>query len=324
MKEWTEEERADIMSKDIFQKKVPLATLQRNKEIWELVDMSKPNDLVRLNHAEMEALENLWTQFIPEETRQTDKLIVPADLILAGTIPLMDVIIEADIDDNGKEYTFRVVIFEDYRERLMKYLAEDDVEYALLVGVAIRWFNGKVRGEMGNEVAFPISVMKGEDGLNNIEVMFYRGVPNGYKQDEIPQALAFLMQASALSIWYGIQIALLNPVTKEAFVHNGKQKWRDSETTGNGATVRRGAKRYIKVMRLHQENFQKLVHGVGRTRERHTLAWRVIGHWRRYQNGKKVFIKPYWKGLMKDRAKEECRERKIVIPESTSKKEEKG
>ena len=49
---------------------------------------------------------------------------------------------------------------------------------------------------------------------------------------------------------------------------------------------------------------------------RHTPIWYVIGHWRHYSDGKKVFIKPYWKGEMRHlRIDLDGREREIVIEE---------
>ena len=215
------------------------------------------------------------------------------------------------MDGDGKQYRFRIVIFEDYKEIIDRYL-ENDEESAVIVGICTRQFT---EPGTGNEVGFPITIQKGEDYINNTEIMYFRNVPNGMKQEAIPQGLAFLLQAGALSIWYGIQLALLNPVTKEAFVRAGKAKYRDAQSTEKGSTYKKGPTRYIKVRRLHEGNFDRLLKGTGRSRERHTLAWRVIGHWRHYQNGKTVFIKPYWKGLLKDIQKEDCRERKIVLPE---------
>lgn len=292
-------------------RKIKLASPEDNKNIWALVDESKPNDFIRLTHPEMEKLENLWTRFLPPGSNMGDKTMIPSDLILAGTIPLTDFIMELDMDNNGKMYRFRIVIFENYRE-IIEYHLEKDADWAVIVGVCIRQFT---EPGTGNEIGFPITVARDVDCINNVEKMYYRNVPNGYKQDAIPVGLAFLLQAGALGIWYGIQLALLNPVTKDAFVRAGKEKVRDTQVTEKGSTYRKGPTRYIKVRRLHEENFDRLLKGTGRNRERHTLAWRVIGHWRHYQNGKSVFIKPYWKGLLKDIQKEDCRERKIVIPE---------
>lgn len=301
----------NIRDTSAFKDKIKLASPEYNKGIWEIVDRSKPNDFIRLTHPEMEKLESLWTRFLPPGSDIGDKMTVPSDLLLAGTIPLTDVVMELDMDNNGKMYRFRIVIFEDYKEIIQDYM-DGDSEDAVIVGVCIRQFT---EPGTGNEIGFPITVFKDGDYINNVEMMYYRNIPNGYKQDAIPVVLGFLLQSGALGIWYGIQLALLNPVTKEAFVRAGKEKYKDSVCVGNGAIYRKGATRYIKRMKLHEGNFDTLLHSTGKSYTRHTLAWRVIGHWRHYQNGKSVFIKPYWKGLMKNIQKQDCRERKLVIPE---------
>ena len=51
----------------------------------------------------------------------------------------------------------------------------------------------------------------------------------------------------------------------------------------------------------------------GREYERHTLVWYVIGHWRNYGSGKRVFIQPYWKGALRNlKMSLDGRDREIV------------
>lgn len=306
----TEEQVREIFGNKLFMEKIKLADDAANRYMWGKADQSKPNDFIKLTHPEMEKLEQLWTRFLPDDSEFKDKALVPADLILAGTIPLTDMILEMDLDSDDRFYRFRIVIFEDYKEVIEKELNDLDDESSIVVGLVIRQFT---EPGTGNEIGLPITVSKNENYINNIQRMYYRGVPAGMKQDAIPQGLAFLLQSGALGVWYGIQLALLNPITKEAFAKCGKEKIKDyipDEAKKNA--YRKGATRYIKKIKLHEENFNKLLNGTGNSRERHTLAWRVIGHWRHYKNGRTIFIKPYWKGVFRDIQKADCRNREIV------------
>jgi hypothetical protein len=42
-----------------------------------------------------------------------------------------------------------------------------------------------------------------------------------------------------------------------------------------------------------------------KTYHRKCLVWHVIGHWRTYKNGTKIFIQPYWKGVLR-KVKKAC------------------
>ena len=56
----------------------------------------------------------------------------------------------------------------------------------------------------------------------------------------------------------------------------------------------------------------------GKKNKRHALLWHVIGHWRTYKSGKKVFVQPYWKGALREvKNMEEAREREINIPKQS-------
>ena len=48
------------------------------------------------------------------------------------------------------------------------------------------------------------------------------------------------------------------------------------------------------------------------------MLWYVAGHWRTYKDGRKIFIKPHWKGPLRDSKNKigiETRERVIPIEE---------
>lgn len=113
-----------------------------------------------------------------------------------------------------------------------------------------------------------------------------------------------------LKIWYGIQISLLHPLTCVIY-QNPKEVSLEScdeedEKLSTYIPAKEKKARYVK-RHIIKEN-----HGVldiltveatkklkMRQTKRHTLLWRVIGHYRN-QNGKRIWIKPYWKGPLRN------------------------
>ncbi len=50
------------------------------------------------------------------------------------------------------------------------------------------------------------------------------------------------------------------------------------------------------IIRLNTDHIPELTEEEKREYERHTFGWTVRGHWREYQSGKKVWIKPQVRG----------------------------
>ena len=81
----------------------------------------------------------------------------------------------------------------------------------------------------------------------------------------------------------------------EVFVETGKQITVDPQPTkkkrkGKG---RRRIVKAVKVLRISQEEFADYTKA---HREMNCPCWGVIGHWRNYKSGKRVWISPYRKG----------------------------
>ena len=91
-------------------------------------------------------------------------------------------------------------------------------------------------------------------------------------------------------------------------------------------TELRNIVKYIKVHYLEPQELDKALYGecdesenangLKRATKRRALVWYVIGHWRTRGNGKKIFVRPYWKGALREIKKAiPERGREIIIPE---------
>lgn len=99
-----------------------------------------------------------------------------------------------------------------------------------------------------------------------------------------------------LILWYQIQVLLLHPrievLERKAVLQ--KLKGKDKITaTSTGRKVK-----YIKRYYITPEDIDLMING-DRHYKRKCLSWYVIGHYREYKNGKRIFIQGYWKGELR-------------------------
>ena len=276
-------------------------------EVWHDICQSRPTDRIHLKSKDDEAVSNFWKQFCSKE--MLDKGGIPSDLFFSGNVPLLDCEITVDERDKpfGRVVTYRVVIYPDYIERI-KNSGDEPAD----VGDVVMEF-------MNHKIFIPILVFSGVDFV----LMANCGVIGNYSNVELRNHMGMIPVQQfvsagyeCLTTWYGIQLALLHPAVKDVFSHPKTEPVMETRPRKGGK--KRRVVRYIKKHVITAEELtqaeQRPVHSSGITR--HTLIWYVIGHWRHYSDGKKVFIKPYWKGEMRHlRMDLDGREREIIIEE---------
>lgn len=258
-----------------------------NAEIVKKTNASFVTDKIKMTSKEDSFIMDLW-----EHNLDKRRIVIPSDLFFAKTIPLLDC--EISVSDENGIVKYRVVVFDDYADSIEKSNGSP-----VCVGAVIP-------KTLGVDIFFPICVVKGVD--------FIVGVPVGYMDDQSKERARLLtrLQVSQLSImfletWYGIQIALLHPNIKEVFLH--------PSTASRGEMKRRerNERHHVKYVKKHIVNIDDLIRcAENAKRSKKCLAWYVIGHWRHYKDGKKVFVKPYWKGALRElkgNAGEDSRER---------------
>lgn len=273
---------------------------ERNaKEVWDEIDSHTPSDNIYLTAEDDKEIITLW------EHNKTEDITIPSDLFFANTVPLLDMRVTIDESDleNGDVYPCRIIIFEDYADRL-KGLRDNA---AAMVGAVIP--GGLAKYSM----FIPILAVRGVDalafggvGLRNYDPEYVEYLKKNSSIYDVNRVAHAFMET-----WYGIQIALLHPTVKNIF--KGGRKERDGEAKFDKKPGTKRPVRYIKKRVINKDDIQRCLNGDGEAVNRHTLVWYVIGHWRKLANGTKQFIKPYWKGPLRElKMALDDREREIV------------
>lgn len=281
-------------------------TEKENEILVERIRRSNPSDNIVLTVEQDEMLIDLW-----ENTAEKTKrgVSIPSDLFFAKTIPLLDCNITVDERGiGGVLCEYRVVVFKDYEE-IVKNATENDVSN---VGALILL----ARTESGycGKTVLPFYIVRGVDSLISGNVGWI-GIPeelrNLMKKSLNMQTIS-QMFVSAMETWYGIQIALLHPQVREIFLYPTTEKVDDKKSAPK--KKRKKVVRYIKKHVIKTQELEQKIYGGEKKNKIHALVWYVIGHWRTYTSGKKVFVRPYWKGKLRGlKMNLEDREREIVI-----------
>lgn len=219
------------------------------------------------------------------------------DIFWAGSIPVYDCIISFPFGEA------RVSIDRDNIDNLNKELDLAENEHGKNVMLYVGGIAIALNGSENNP-------------FRCVELAIKRGTDKIIMSNIYPQCIAGDKHEMTLfnfvyGIWYLIMIALLHPVTKKQILTNSVQE-RIETTTGNG-NHKRNAIRYIRRINISEDDLSIVDELSGEKRKYNVLCWYVSGHWRHYKDGKVVFIKPYWKGELRETKKaDETRLREIV------------
>jgi len=274
---------------------------------------SIPGDLV-VFRSDKERVELLDLFFPPDWKGQG----TPIDILKEGTVPLTDVRIRFEEDDNLGD--IRVVIFPDYQKRL-----EDDQNMAI-VGAYLIYPKDKKAAKRRVFMGL-LEVMPDSDFIVDSGLVGWIGQrPDAYVKRLIAQImnpLSFhMLLAPFLLAWYSIQLTLLNPPTREVYIRVREQTTTSCKTYYG----KRNKVKYVKKVILNPEDLlPKVDDGTGTKRKMRCPYWRVIGHWRQYKSGKRIFIKGYWKGpnrlFIPKGTESAMRERVLAVDEEAIKRE---
>ena len=269
------------------------------------LERSVPSDVIYLTHKTDKMLTDLWS--LPQrKSRGTDECYIPSDLFHTNTIPLEDckIIIDETHDfPEGVIVEVRVKIYPDYTELLKS--ASDGT--SVMVGI-IQYIMPD------GYVAAPIVTSPHLDQLGFSNIGYINKNGKTVLSDKV--AAANDVMWLCLATWYGIQIALLHPVVRDVFRNPARSIIKKAPDKLKSKKHRKQTSvKYVKKHIIDQNEFQKLVYGESSSNsyQRKALIWYVIGHWRTYKNGKRVFVQPHWKGALRDTKLTQSRAREIVL-----------
>lgn len=270
------------------------------KKIREVIDSSMTTDIVEFKTEEDSSkFIEYWTGMDMSDERMKYLPNIPGDLCISNTIPIEDIKIAYTKEylDGVKEYCSVRIIYSGDKEHpecpiLIIILSKDDPTYDDIIAVA------GVQDEQITLCSWFGFYPKMTRPYNGPAEYLYMGI----NYDVIYTMLA---------VWYGIQLALTHPVVKEVFANPNEVKRDKYEYANYHASADKKSKmKYVKKHYVTKENSidavisKKLneLNKIPRERPftRKTLLWRVIGHYRVYPDGRKLWIAPYWKGIMKD------------------------
>lgn len=274
-----------------------------------------PSDMITVSSPEMhKSLIDIWD-------RSPQSRFMPSDLFHAGTIPLLDIIIHEKYFNNMAEDSIfrndinvkaRIKIFPDYKQRM------EQNPRAAVVGVIMYYTNLYSDIIKKDFMLYSALIVdnKHDDvflyGLGTDKSVESEAVMMFYLERLKDHLAMFLTNCKVLTMcWYGIQLSLLNPKLR-VLVKKAKDQAKTAPVNmysrSNGRKSRKV--KYVRNIIL-DESF---VHTVKSSHIFRQRIWWVIGHWRQYSNGKRIFINGYWKGVdRKKKEKEvETREREVV------------
>lgn len=269
------------------------AELKDTSEIKDILESSNPTDYVIYSKENALIFVDYMYNSLDIVQSTIDQMI-PADICIANTIPIIDVVFKVDIfdiDDTAPHHSIFVrclykndqlyIIVQDKHGDCCVMTTKRQSEEWLVIDDTKYWI----------------------DNLDEYALQYL-----SYRHSV--KAVVLHIANYFLGIWYTLQIMMLNPVLKERlFVNSNKEKLRTSNSGIIGNSEQKSKKRKAKYIRY--KNLNSIVMNSDVIRKQHTLCWYVIGHYRHYSSGKKTWINGYWKGPLRELQKnlDEGRER---------------
>lgn len=304
--------------------KLPVLTQETQVTLWSTISKyNKPTDSIVISEEDATYFASFW--------RNKEVEGIPADIIFAKTLPMtnFEVTIKSDLSTDAVNYAFRAIMFDGWEASVDEVMKNPELNGGIIGVFMMTMFRESV-----SYVYAPITIKHGDDCI------FYAGVGWHYAKTKDlhkfkhPGTTSYMIacletaMTTMPQIWYGLELSMLNPMTVEVF-QNPK-----TEVYSSGVDVRvvpngKKRRRQVTYVRKHvipnhavQDAMTNspLVHRddntTHRTFTRRTLAWYVIGHWRKTRDGK-TFIRGHWRGPLRQVKQnlDEGRDRKIPFPE---------
>ena len=260
-------------SRKVFETVLPF----ENSDLEKMIKDSSPSESIVISREEYSKLAK-----IAKDIGIYGATYVPIDIFKSDTIPIQDCIIEFydDNEDSPDNTTHRVIHVDD--QLILCTMIQPEIAPTQTYG----YFVGQFDDHMIVDASNVYMTKEAYEGFKWGEM---------YKPRDVKEMidLSLDVEATALQLWYCIQVLLLNPDLKKSDIFQripGKIKVQGvKETDKKGKRKAKYIKRYMlsKTLFASKKDFK-----------RKTLCWYVIGHYRKHGDGK-TWVKGYWKGPMR-------------------------
>ncbi|MBO5542265.1 MAG: hypothetical protein J5936_02405 [Acholeplasmatales bacterium] len=266
------------------------------KKIFKMTVKNTPSTAIQLTQEEAKSFLSIY-----KDNGIENFSVANNDILIANTVPIRDMIINFEGDENLVSY--RVFLFDKVHE--IRY--ENHVYSG--VGVVLNYYGGDcVFTVLTNEGEHVYPLLFGVNIQESDPVKFLKAL----KMSENIRALFYSM-TMIISVWYGIQISLLHPVINEV-VRKQLDTTKETYKHKYNPSKKKTKICYVKKIVINKEECENIIKCRGKY-ARHTMLWYVIGHYRTLKNGKKIFIKPHWRGPLheaKNALNVDPREREVI------------
>lgn len=316
-----------VESMDNQGNRLELLETETARELGLTLLKSDPSDYVEFDYESILNMYDMWA----ERAGKRWGSLPPADIILSETVPITDMVLNIKITDEFMKRVmersrfkvvnrstigaFRVKLFK--KEEYFPLLNPDSREVEEVTGTCV----GVIAFYVSDfTLFFPIAISVDENSMTF-------GTSAGFLQYGVVKErktmsndmLYYLNTKSDVTVgrtvtamlnyWYTIQIMLLHPQISKIMASSGARGEVRLERTNPRKPKRRRAV-YVRKIYINE----KVIDETRKVRKK-CPCWRVIGHWRQYKDGKRVWIHPYWKGELRHTKKnyDEIRERGVAV-----------
>lgn len=271
----------------------------------------RPIDSLTFDEGGCEKVKTFWKDRVDALPPENE---IYADILLSGITPVYDVLLETTTPKKRGEILYgRVMIRPDMLEMNDQLSGEIYAGILMLYTEIIKYvIPFKVSGK-SDYIVFPDEY--GIVASSQEEADFYINNPDIVKLYDISNWKEYM------EMWYGTMWVILHPIARHVIRKNNDTAEASTvetntdiqpPTSSDGPTVIR----YVKTIVITEDDFKRVESVIRKIKKD---CWPVTGHWRNQptKNGYvHKFIKPYWKGPLRDLKMHDTRIRELIYEES--------
>ena len=269
----------------------------------------RPIDSLTFDDGGCEKVKTFWkdrAEALPPENE------IYADILISGITPVYDVLLETTTPKKRGEILYgRVMIRPDMLEMSDQLSGEIYAGILMLYTEIIKYvIPFKVSGK-SDYIVFPDEY--GIVASSQEEADFYMNNPDIVKLYDISNWKEYM------EMWYGTMWVILHPIARHIIRKNSESTSSNSSNVDVQAPVSSDGPtiiKYVKTVVITEEDFKRVESAIRKIKKD---CWPVTGHWRNQPTKKgyvRKFIKPYWKGPLRDLKMHDTRIRELIYEES--------